>query len=359
MLGSLTAALFFLVACAPLPAPTREIPKTLFFPLPPDEPRIQYLGSISSSADLPSESGGFKDFLLGKPESRFPLMKPISAVLSGARLFVCDTKLNTVVVYDFARGQTRRLRGDRGVGKIRQPNNLSVDDEGKIYVADKLRGAVLVYGPDEEYLAAWGRPGETAPVAVALGGGNLYVCDIKDHEVEVWDGRTGEFRHAIGQLGFGDAQFAFPTNLATDAEGNLYVSDTFNFRVKKLSPDGKVLHKFGRSGRGSNAPGNFARPKGVDVDGHGRLYVADSLFANVQVFNSEGQLLLFFGGPGKEMGNLDLPAGLSVAPWPAIPWFNRRLSPGFDPEYLVIVVNQWQDHFINFFAVAREKAVTP
>jgi hypothetical protein len=95
------------------------------------------------------------------------------------------------------------------------------------------------------------------------------------------------------------------------------------------------------------------------VDGQGRLYVADARFANVQIFDPKGRLLLFFGGPGKDLGNLDVPAGVRVYPWPPIPWLARRVAPGFDPEYLVIVVNQRGEGKINFFAVSRVARGTP
>ena len=350
------ASALLALGCAGAPPVARERPLVLF-PLPPEKPRVQYLGSLSSTADLPSHQSKFAEFLLGPPEVRHPLLKPINALLSGSKLYICDTMLNTVVVYDLVSGDSHVLAGDRGIGKIQQPNNLAIDDEGRLLVADKARGAVLVYGPDERYLHAWGRPGEVAPVAVAAARDVLYVCDVKDHEIEVWDRRTGGFLRSFGGKGNTPGLLLYPTYVALGPDGSVYVTDTGNFRVQKFSPKGEPLMQFGRHG---DAMGQFAWPKGLDLDGHGRLYVADARFANVQIFDgSNGRLFLFFGGPGEDRGNLDLPAGLRVCPWPAIPWLTERVMPGFDPEYLVIVVNQWQSHLINFFAVARERAESP
>lgn len=337
------------------PAPVAPAPSApVFFPLPPDQPRVQYLGSISSPKDLPSQRGKFADFVLGPEPESGGLLKPNSAVLVGSRLYVSDTVLNTVVVFDLVSGETRSLLGDGGAGKIRQPNNLKRDDQGNFYVADKTRQAVLVYGPDEKFLHAWGRPGETEPVDVAIGKSAIYVLNYKTSAIESWDRQTGKLIKTLGSRGVGPGQFYMPTHLALDREENLFVTDTGNFRVQKFGPDFKLLTQIGGHG---DTLGKFAWPKGIDVDTHGRLYVADSRFYNVQIFDPLGKLLLFFGAPGHDGGFVELPAGISVSPWPGdVAWLKSKLAPGFEPETLVIVVSQEGEGKINFFAVARNKA---
>jgi DNA-binding beta-propeller fold protein YncE len=306
---------------------------------------------------LPSPRTPFADFLLGTPAKKYPLLKPINTVLSGTKLYVCDTVLSSVIVYDLASGETHVLAGDHGIGKIKQPNNITTDPEGHLLISDKLRGAVLVYGPDESFQAAWGRPGKVQPVAAAAGQDVLYVCDVKDHEVEVWDRHTGEYLRSIGSKGKEPGQFNFPTYVAVDKDGNLFVSDTGNFRVQKLSPQGEPLAQIGQQG---DALGHFAWPKGIDVDDTGHLYVVDARFPNIQIFDANtGKLLLFFGGPGAEAGNLELPSGVRVFPWPNLPWLSARLVPGFDPGYLLVAVNQFPQPMVNLFAVARAQADSP
>ncbi len=356
------SVVLLLGGCAPAPPQTATPAapaKPVVFPLPPEQARVQYLGSISSTSDFtqPRPKGGFAEFILGPEETgKLPIGKALSAQVRGKRLYVCDTDLNTVMIYDLVTGEAHRLKGDSGPGKIRKPNGLDFSDDGRMFIADKLRGSVLVYGPDEAFVGAWGRPGQVSPVSVAVGKTALYVCDIQDHEIEMWDIETGAFRSAFGGQGHEPGLFSLPTHVTLDAEGQVYVSDTGNFRVQKLSPEGKPLQQFGGAGR---QPGRFAWPKGVGTDDQGRVYVADSRFCNVQIFDAKGRLLLFFGGPGPQMGNMDLPASVQVLPWPMLEWFDQRLAPGFDPEYLVVVVNQWHRHKVNFFAVAREKAGMP
>ena len=349
-------ALLLLGACARGPRETAGRPaQPIVFPPPPATARVQFLGSLFSTRDLPSRRSRWADFVLGEEPAQYPLVKPYAATLVGTRLYVCDTVLNTVLVYDLLHGGAHRLAGDHGLGKIQEPNAIAIGPDGKFYVADKKRHGVIVYGADEEYLAAWGRPDQVDPVAVAATDKVLYVCDIKDHEIEVWDAATGAYLRSIGKRGTAPGEFYIPDQIRLDREGNIYVTDTGNFRVQKLSPEGQPLQQIGGFGLGL---GQFAWPKGMDVDAQGRLFVADSRFCNVQIFNPAGRLLLFFGGPGPEAGNLDLPAGLTIVPWPGdIPWLTQRLAPGFVPDELVMVVSQIGAVAVNFFAVAREEGV--
>ncbi|MCL5270034.1 MAG: hypothetical protein M1457_05675 [bacterium] len=349
------AAIFGGCARAPQ-APVRpEAP--LLFPAAPLPARVQYLGAISSPQDLPRRRTGFAELVLGPEPLRYPLVKPIAAILVDTRLYVCDTVLNNVVVYDMVTGEARELKGNRGGGRLQEANNITTDEQGRFYVSDKKRQAVMIYGPDEVFIKALGRPGEALPVATAVRGEKLYVCDVKDHQIEIWNRDTGALLGTIGSQGAAPGQFHIPTQIALDGEGNIYVTDTFNFRVQKLSPDGRFLMQFGQHG---DALGHFAFPKGMDVDRHGRVYVADARFDNVQIFNPTGQLLLFFGGPGRERGGLDLPAGLRVFPWPAnVPWLTQRLAPGFAPESLVIAVSQKGDGLLNLYAVAATPGENP
>jgi hypothetical protein len=333
-----------------------EPPATpVIFPLPPAKPRVQYLGSISSTDDLPRSRSAFAEFILGPEPTTYPMAKPINALLRDDRLYVCDTVFNTVIIYDLVTGKAHRLAGDRGIGKILQPNNLDFDEEGRLYVADKVRKAVLVYNADESFHDAWGRPAEIQPVDVAVGGDEIFVCGSDNHTIEVWNRQDGTLLRRFGKLGTAPGEYFIPTYLALDGQGHLLVTDTGNFRVQKVTLEGEPVDVIGGPG---TTLGRFAWPKGMSVDAQGRLYVADSRFANVQVFDNQGRLLLFFGAPGPEGGNLDLPAGVRVMPWPSTPWLQERLMPGFDPESLAIVVNQQGWNFVNFFAIARDTDTT-
>lgn len=101
------------------------------------------------------------------------------------------------------------------------------------------------------------------------------------------DGAGGSWEiFAGGQTAPG--QFRFPYGMAVDAAGNVYVADTGNNRIQKLSPEGAPLVQWGGFG---SAPGQFARPTGVAVDGAGNIYLADSLNNRIQKLSPSGEPL--------------------------------------------------------------------
>jgi DNA-binding beta-propeller fold protein YncE len=116
----------------------------------------------------------------------------------------------------------------------------------------------------------------------------------------VYDADTFKLKRKIGTTGqkhelTTPGDFARPSGLAVDQEGNLYVADTLNNRIEIFDADGKFISTFGKNGDG---PGYFARPKGVAIDSDGHIWVADGVQDRVQVFNREAQLLISFGGHG-------------------------------------------------------------
>ena len=86
--------------------------------------------------------------------------------------------------------------------------------------------------------------------------------------------------------------FNVPAGLTVDTIGNVYIVDTLNGRVVKLSPDGAYLREFGRL---ADTAGSLARPKAVAVDAAGRVFVSDGLQAAVEVFGPDGAYLGVIG----------------------------------------------------------------
>ena len=128
----------------------------------------------------------------------------------------------------------------------------------------------------------------------------LYVSDVNLDQVLVYDADTLKLKRKIGTTGHkhelttpGD--FAKPTGVAVDKDGNLYVADTLNNRIEVFDADGAFIRTWGKNGDG---PGYFARPKGVAIDSDGHVWVADGMQDRVQVFTNEGQLLITMGGHG-------------------------------------------------------------
>ncbi len=294
---------------------TPQRPVDMVWPLAPETPRIRYLGSVSSLKDLGRSGWGrMKEFMFGA-EPIEALVKPYGvAVDSRGRLYVSDTGLKLVFVFDFAskgEGEKVSLIGMNKPGRLGRPIGVAIDARDNVYVSDAIGRKIVVYGPDHEFAAAIGRYGELErPAGIAIDNerNRLYVVDVATHNVKVYS-LGGELLFEFGTRGSGDGEFNFPTHVAVSESGKVFVVDSMNNRVMIFSSDGQFIGKFGRIGR---VTGSFARPKGIALDSDGNVYVADAAFDNVQIFTQQGQLLLGFGEFGAGPGGFQLPAGIHI-----------------------------------------------
>ena len=93
--------------------------------------------------------------------------------------------------------------------------------------------------------------------------------------------------------------FAGPTGVALDKDGNVYVTDTMNYRVEIFDGDGKYISQFGQH---CDSYGCFAHPKGIAIDSDGHIWVADPCSTFCRSSTRDGQLLAFVGGHGSLPG---------------------------------------------------------
>ncbi len=287
----------------------------IFWPLPPEEPRILYLGSYHGESDFKGKSA--LDVLLGEPDKDVPrnLIKPYGVAARFGKIFAGDTVAAVVFVID-PKNRKVSFIGDKPMGKLRIPVGIDIDKKGRVYVADARQQRVFVYDLKGKFITAIGDPDGPGklerPAGIALNekNGRLYIVDVMDHRVKVYSIKDGEFLFAFGKRGRGEGEFNFPTNIAVDRRnGNVAVVDTMNFRVQIFDSEGQFLRTFGKLGI---VPGTFARPKGIGIDSEGHIYVADAAFNNIQIFDDKGRILLFIGKFGTRPGEFNLPAGLYV-----------------------------------------------
>ena len=333
-------------------------PRPVFYPPPPAQPRLQFLKSYGNSDDLGGQSA-FARFIVGKLPPK-PIAKPYGVTVHSNSFYVCDTALRAVSILNL-KDRRMDIFAPEDEGRLRSPINMSIDADGTRYVADALRGQVVIFSPRGEYAGAIGAlaaapsagakgqaPEADAPAAagatagmkptdVAITSNRLYVTDLKAHCVRVYDKASREPLFTIPRGSTAEVSRLFqPTNLAVDRHGRLYVSDTGGFRVQVYDADGAFVRSFGQHG---DRYGDMALPKGVAVDQEDRVYVVDARFQVVQVFDPEGRLLLVFGEPGASAASLYLPAKIAID-YENVGFFQKYAAPGFRLEYLVIVTNQ-------------------
>jgi DNA-binding beta-propeller fold protein YncE len=309
----IATAFALLGGCATPPAPQKET--KMVWPPPPQPTRIQFVRNITSEKDLNSDttfSEGLAAFLTGEKMPSGRIAEPVGLAVSddGDRLYIADMMQAAVFKYDFKNKKFSKF-GDVGV-----PSGLGLDANEQVYVVDTARKAIRVFGPDGKQTSEFTDPDLVRPNGLAIdkARGRIYVVDTgdreaKDQNVKVYD-LQGKRVGSIGSKpGSEFGQFLYPTFVAVDASGNVYVTDTLNARVQKFDTEGKFVTSFGQLGTNW---GEFDKPKGVAVDSFGNVYVADSGWSNVQIFNPKGQVLLFFGGRGPVPGMMKNPLALAI-----------------------------------------------
>lgn len=198
------------------------------------------------------------------------------------------------------------------------PTGITIDNTGNFYVADygnKIIRKITASG-DVSTFAGSGDTGSTnangilasfnnPTSVVADASGNIYVADTENNAIRkispsgdvttfAGDGTNGS-TDANGTL----ASFNKPTGVAIDNTGNIYVADSENNKIRKITPAGDVSTLAGSGASGSDdlvgSLATFAIPTGVAVDSFGNVYVADSEGSKIRKITPAGQVTTFAG----------------------------------------------------------------
>lgn len=143
----------------------------------------------------------------------------------------------------------------------------------------------------------------------ADGAGNLYVAEGSSATIRkiTPQGAVTTLAGTAGSAGYADgsgaaARFNAPSRLETDADGNVYVTDTGNSAVRRITAAGAVSTLAGSGSCGSSDGGGtiarFCNPKGIALDRHGNLWVADSGNHTVRRIDAAGNVTTVAGAPG-------------------------------------------------------------
>lgn len=150
------------------------------------------------------------------------------------------------------------------------------------------------------------------PIGVAVDtDGNIYVMDAGNSRVQKFD-HNGRFLLMWGSQGAGDGQFSTSIpdegSVAVDADGNVYVGDSDNYRIEKFDRSGNFLAKWGTNGSGD---GQFIEIADIAIDSQINVYVSDFLKNTIQKFDRNGKFLLTWGSSGLEVGQFSGAASIA------------------------------------------------
>ena len=204
-----------------------------------------------------------------------------------------------------------------GVGFL-VPQDFALGAGDTFYVlnrgVDELTLRISKCQLNHEFIADIGRYGTgdgqfVWPTSLALdAAGNIYVADENLHRITVLDADS-QFLHKWGVPGRELGQLQGPSGLAFDREDNLLVVDSLNNRVQRFTKDGQFIAAWGNYGSG---PGQFNKPWGICLDRQGAVYVADWKNDRAQKFSPQGEFLAQFGRTAEGVGALRRPTGVAV-----------------------------------------------
>jgi uncharacterized protein (TIGR03437 family) len=247
------------------------------------------------------------------------LASPTGLAVDGSgNLYIADTlnsairkvTAGTGIISTFAGNEQLGYGGD-GSGALSamlsHPSSILFDSSGNMFIADSgnnvIRKVIASSGNITTYAGNFNTPGYTGdggpatraglmnPVAIAMdAGGNLYIADTSNNVVRkvatngiittIAGNGTPGFAGDGGRAVF--AQLSHPKGVAVDAAGDVYISDTFNSRIRMVTPNGTISTVIGTGAATYSGDGGLATaatlsfPAGLSFDTAGNLYIADN-----------------------------------------------------------------------------------
>ena len=258
---------------------------------------------------------------------------PLILLVSGSAMFGADA----IAPVSGATDQAGHKDGTGGVARFNDPTGLARDAQGNLYVCDARNHVIRRIAPGGVVTTLAGKPGESGavnglgsaarfnfPADIAVGpGGVIFVADSGNHCIRAI-AANGNVTTLAGDLGNADdvnlsygaitsvpaqldgqgagARFNNPSGIAYAPAGHLYVSDTGNHLIRRVSLNGVVTTVAGKAGSwgaadGAGAAARFSSPMGMCLGADGNLYIADSANHTIRCMTPPGLVSTFAGNP--------------------------------------------------------------
>ena len=240
----------------------------------------------------------------GSAATSAELASPGAVAVDGSgNVYIADTgnhvirKITGTTISTFAGNNTSGYQGDGGLAtgaELASPSGVAVDGSGNVYISDTGNNLIRKVDSSGNINAVVGAKGTANtlnnPNGIAIDkNGFLYIADTNNHRILKWANNKLTTIAGTGVPGFsGDggpatqAMLQYPRGIAVDAAGNLYIADSTNSRIRKITPDGTIVTIAGNGKlnyTGDGGPATKAAlyfPRGVVVDSQGNVYISDS-----------------------------------------------------------------------------------
>ena len=260
---------------------------------------------------------------------------PVSAAVDGSgNIYVADpaahvirkiTSAGVVTTLAGTVGSAGSVDGVGSAARFNGPSGVAVDGSGNIYVADTNNHTIRGISPSGNVLTLAGTAGSvgstdgigsaarfTYPYGVATDSfGTVYVADTFNHMIRriAQNGTVSTMGGVAGTRGttdggVGTSRFAYPTGIAVDTQGFVYVADSQNSTIRKLTQGNVTSTIAGTAGSFGSADGaaltvaRFNQPSGVTVDSSGVVYIADTFGHTIRRLSTAGEVTTLAGLAG-------------------------------------------------------------
>jgi streptogramin lyase len=241
--------------------------------------------------------------------------------------------------------------GPGSAASFLNPTTLAIDSAGNVYVADPIVNKIRKITPSGvvSTLTVTGASLSFPHGLATDSAGNVYVADTGNNTIRKLTpaGDVATLAGAAGVVGYSDgagamASFNGPTGLSTDSNGNLYVADSVNNTIRKITPAGAVSTLAGApsvSGHadGAGASASFRGPVGLTTDSTGNVYVADTFNNTIRKITLTGQVSTLAGTAGV-MAYGNFPVAVGAAAYFAFPY--GLASDSMDNVFVVDIGNR-------------------
>jgi sugar lactone lactonase YvrE len=269
-------------------------------------------------------------------------------------IYVADMGTNTIrkitpedVVTTLAgtAGTSGHSDGTGSAASFDLPQGITVDTGGNLFVTDYFNDTIREITPEGVVTTLAGTAGTSgstdstgtaarfnSPMGIAVDAGdNVYVADMNNNTIRkiTSEGVVTTLAGTAGKQGHSDgtgaaASFVDPEGIAVDTSGNVYVADTFNDTIRKITPGGVVTTLAGTAGTTGSADGagtaaSFYEPEGIAVDASGNIYVADNGNSLIRKITPAGVVTTIIGAPGNATASTGLlPASIYAPQYVAV-----------------------------------------
>jgi len=228
------------------------------------------------------------------------------AVGSNGDVYATDQGTNEVVVLRRSPDGTDEVVMRFGRGHLQGPRGIAIDHkEGTIYVTSFSNNQVVTFGRDGAFRSQFAVPSE--PWGIAIHDNRVFVSAHGGNLVQVYS------MSGVSERSFGSGFLNYPTGIAVDIDGTVYVASSNGHKAHSFRADGTLYQQYG-SGSAGSSPGQLYNPYDVAVDGD-FVYVSSRGIHTVQVFhkgNSQSHRVIRNFRARDSDAMLSQPAGLCV-----------------------------------------------